>query len=320
MAKRICPSLSVLLALVLLLSNAYSFQICKSWKFAVKTTNQLHFSLWQEKLHRRHDEKVVSFPTIRLHQTSTSGDKEANSPSFFTSPASIIFGKAWLLLALWAFSPYAPGSLGSAQDTEMLNAIIADPVNPGINELYYTAFNFFATIPVVMACLILPQGRKEGVPAFPFLALSSAIGYFAIGPYLALRASPVSNIEEKRGSVSWATTNIFENKALNWFIFMFTLYLPVAANVLGALVIDPDALLQGFVDLVTTSRFASVSLADIALQYAALVYLTPRDYHLRKPEASVEEARAVAAATAMFPVLGSALYCALRPKLPETSL
>jgi hypothetical protein len=253
----------------------------------------------------------------RIYQASPSSEGGSTSTPLFASPGSIVFAKIWLILVLWAFSPYAPGSLGSDQDTEMLNAILANPANPGINELYYCFFNFFATIPAILACLVLPQGRKGGIPAGPFLALSSAIGYFAMGPYLALRAPPVNSIEEKRGSVSWVTANVFENKAFNWFIFLFTLYLPVAADLLGALAADPDALWRGFLDIVSTSRFASVSLVDITLLYASSVYLTSRDYLLRKPDASVEEARAVAAATALVPVVGSALYCALRPKLPQ---
>ena len=79
-----------------------------------------------------------------------------------------------------------------------------------------------------------------------------------------------------------------------------------------------DVVQQGFVDIVSTSRFASVSFVDISILYVASVYLTPRDYVLRKPDASDAEARAVAAATALLPVVGSALYCALRPKLPES--
>jgi hypothetical protein len=252
----------------------------------------------------------------RLSQSSTPGDDGSN-PSIFSS-FSAPFGIAWLCLVLWAFSPLAPGSLGSAQDSEMLTAIIANPVSPGINELYYTFFNFFATIPVILACLVLPQGSKAGLPAGPFLALSSAIGYFAMGPYLALRAPPVSTIQEKEGSMSWVTANVFENKLFNWSIFLFTLYLPVAANVFGAYAADPAALWQGFVDIVSTSRFAGVSMVDISILYAAAVYLTPRDYVLRNPDASDAEARAVAAATALLPVVGSALYCALRPKLPES--
>jgi hypothetical protein len=309
MAKSARLCLSFLL--LLLFSNAFAFQNSKSCFSSAKTNGLEYFSRWQD--------RQYATTLHRIYRASPSSDNGGKfKTSLFTSTASVAFGKVWILLVVWAFSPFAPGSLGSVQDTEMLKAIVANPVSLGINELYYTAFNFFATIPVILACLVLPQGSKEGIPAGPFLALSSAIGYFAMGPYLALRAPPVNTIEEKRGPMSWVTINVFENKAFNLFIFLFTLYLPVAANVFGALEADPNALWQGFLDIISTSRFASVSLVDIAILYVASVYLTPRDYLIRKPNASVEEAQAVAAATALVPVVGSALYCALRPKMPQT--
>jgi hypothetical protein len=73
----------------------------------------------------------------------------------------------------------------------------------------------------------------------------------------------------------------------------------------------------GFVDLVSSSKFASVSLADLSLMLAVTVSATPRDYMLRNPEAEIDEARKVAALTALVPFIGSAVYCALRPPLPQ---
>lgn len=301
----------LLLLLPLLVSNATAFQSCPKWRSSVKKNNVQSVS-------QRHEALTPSL-IHRLHQISSSSSDNENTRLFsFDSPSSIVFGKVWLLLVLWAFSPYAPGSLGSAEDAGMVNAIIANPASPGINELFYTAFNFFAVIPVILSCLILPQGSKNGIPAGPFLALTSALGYIALGPYLALRAPPVDSIEQKRGSVSWVTSNILENKAFNWLVVLFTLYLPVGANLFGAFAADPEALYRGFLDIISTSRVAGVSMVDITILYAVSIYLTPRDYLLRKPEASEGEARAIAAATAVVPFLGSALYCALRPKLPIT--
>jgi hypothetical protein len=149
------------------------------------------------------------------------------------------------------------------------------------------------------------------------LGLSAFFGYFAIGPYLALRAEPRTSLENE--SVGAFTRNVLENKAFSWFILAFTLYLPVAANLFPALQQDSAALWSGFVDLVTTSRFAAVSLMDILILNVSAVSLIPRDYQLRKPDASDEEARNVALFSALLPIVGSALYCALRPALPEDS-
>jgi hypothetical protein len=93
----------------------------------------------------------------------------------------------------------------------MLTNIIADPVHPGINALYYTLFNFFAVIPVILASVMLPQGRSGiGLPAGPFLAMSTFIGYFGFGPYLAFRAPPKDVMRIRRSElVHW---QVLENK------------------------------------------------------------------------------------------------------------
>jgi hypothetical protein len=225
------------------------------------------------------------------------------------------FASTWIGLVAWAFI-FAPGSLGSPQDNAMLEAIINDPVTPGINELFYTFFNLFVPIPVILASIAVPQGQRKGLPAAPFLALSALIGYLAAGPYLALRAEPRSSLEGE--TVSGFTRHVLEKKAFSWFILAFTLYLPVAAQVIPAFQHDSTALWNGFVELLSTSRFAAVSVVDLAILYASAVILTPRDYQLRKPGASDEEARNVALASGLLPIVGSALYCALRPALPET--
>jgi hypothetical protein len=162
----------------------------------------------------------------------------------------------------------------------------------------------------------LPQGRSVGLPAGPFLAASSFLGYFAFGPYLSLRAPPLDEIEDP-SEVSWFTRNVLENKIFAAGTLAFALYLPVAAGLPLALQENPAELWQGFVDLISTSRFAAVSCVDISLLLACTVSATPRDYLLRNPDADVDEARKVAALTALVPFIGSAVYCAVRPPLPQ---
>ena len=152
------------------------------------------------------------------------------------------------------------------------------------------------------------------MPAAPFLAASAAVGFFAAGPYLALRAPPRTTLDGE--DISGFTRTFLDNRLFHVFMVAFTLYLPVAAQLLPALQNDPTALWQGFVSLVSTSRFAAVSMVDLAILYASAVVLTPRDYLLRQPDASPEQARNVALASALLPILGSVIYCAWRPSLP----
>jgi hypothetical protein len=234
-------------------------------------------------------------------------------PSFAINVAA---ASAWVTLVAWTFT-VAPGELGSAADNAMLTNIIADPVHPNINALYYTLFNFFAVIPVILASVILPQGRSGiGLPAGPFLAMSTFIGYFGFGPYLALRAPPKDTIEDP-AEVSWFTGKVLENKIFSAGTVAFSLFLPFGSGLIPAFQENPTELISGFVDLISTSKFASVSLADLSILLAVTVSATPRDYMLRNPEADVDEARKLAALTALVPFIGSAVYCALRPPLPQ---
>lgn len=223
---------------------------------------------------------------------------------------------AWVALVAWTFT-LAPGELNSASDTAILANIIADPVHPDVNALYYTLFNFFAVIPVILASVMLPQGRSGiGLPAGPFLLLSTFIGYFGFGPYLAFRAPPLDEIEDP-AAVSWFTGKVLENKIFSALTVAFCLYLPFGSGLIPAVQENPAELWAGFVHLVSSSRFASVSLADLSILLVCTVSATPRDYLLRNPEADMDEARKVAALTALVPFLGSAAYCALRPPLPQ---
>lgn len=257
---------------------------------------------------------LVRPPTFRgaLEEPIPSSGSDATSPSF---SVSIPFVVTWIALIAWAFSPIAPGSLGSPQDTMMLNQIMADPVHPNLNELCYTLFNFFAVIPILLACLVLPQGSVRGLPAAPVLLVSCLVGFFALGPYMAFRAPPVTSIHDKK--TSWFTTQILENKVVNGLVLLLTLYLPIGSNLLGAYADNPSALWQGFVDLVSQSRFCAVSLVDLGILYVTAVALTPRAVQIRSKDITASQAMLVALATALVPVVGTAVYLLLRPPLPS---
>lgn len=225
---------------------------------------------------------------------------------------------AWVALVSIAAWKTVTNPSSAALDTMMLQQIIEDPINPGINELFYGIFNLFAVAPVIVACLVLPQGRKEGIPAGPFLVASSFIGYFSLGVYLSLRKPPRDSVA--RSDLSWPTANIFENKFLALAIAIFTAYLPFAVGLPTSLNENATSVVQGYVDLLRTSNFALVSSVDLCMIHAACVGLTVRDYCLRSKrdaETTERNAKLIAAATFFLPFLGSATYLALRPPLHD---
>jgi hypothetical protein len=271
----------------------------------------------KHRFHTPNSDSVVTDTALHFFRTTRqqapAPEPEIGIPSYALNvPAAV----AWVALVAWTFT-VAPGELQSPSDTAMLAGILADPVHPGMNALFYTLFNCFAVIPVLLASVILPQGQSIGLPAGPFLFLSSFIGYFGFGPYLALRAPPRNMILDAKSEVSWFTRNVLENKICSVLTVAICLYLPVGAGLISAYQEDPTELWSGFVNLVSGSRFASVSTVDLTLLWLCTVAATPADYLLRHPDQDEAQARKVAAFTALVPFLGSAVYCALRPPLPQ---
>ena len=161
-------------------------------------------------------------------------DDDGASPSwkFRAVPAA-----AWLALVVFAFG-LAPGELNDSN--ALLEKVLANPVHPGINEAFYTLFNVFAPLPVILACLVLPQGRRrKGLPAGPFVLGAAFLGFFTLGPYLALRAPPRTSVEQDEESISWVTRYVLENKLVNWSTLAVLLYLPWACQLLPVAAYDP---------------------------------------------------------------------------------
>ena len=74
----------------------------------------------------------------------------------------------------------------ASADNRLIADAIADPTS--LNPYFFAIFNALGVLPGVNAALLLP-GSKGQSPLYapPFLAAAFALGYGAIGPYLALR-------------------------------------------------------------------------------------------------------------------------------------
>ena len=74
----------------------------------------------------------------------------------------------------------APGA-----SQEILEKILADPVNPGINELFASVFNLLGLAAFPLACLVMPGAKfQRPLPAAPFLLGGVFAGYGSIGKSL----------------------------------------------------------------------------------------------------------------------------------------
>ena len=222
-----------------------------------------------------------------------------------------------------------------------------------LNEIYFFIFNVFAIIPILLSCLLLPihdmttisiksnttvmnedtmvVNRKKSfqsltttttattttadmpLPPQPFVMASAAIGYFAMGIYLAFRhvPHPISfvptsssssllqpqrimkgrtrsmqqNENTKDGTFewSWYTKNLWENSLLQWFSVAFIIYLPFGCNTVAAIQTSGwDYVWNDFTHLLSSSRFAAISCMDLFLLHITCVSLIPYDYTVRR--------------------------------------
>eukprot|EP00522_Entomoneis_paludosa_P008056 CAMPEP_0172450400 /NCGR_PEP_ID=MMETSP1065-20121228/8752_1 /TAXON_ID=265537 /ORGANISM="Amphiprora paludosa, Strain CCMP125" /LENGTH=275 /DNA_ID=CAMNT_0013202179 /DNA_START=114 /DNA_END=941 /DNA_ORIENTATION=+ len=224
-----------------------------------------------------------------------------------------LFASLWL--GFVTFAIVGPGEFNAPSDIELLNNYIANPSDPGFSEAFQVIFNYLGIMPMILACLAVPQGARKGLPALPFMSLAFAMGYGTIGPYLSFRAPPTSTFDPSEAS--WFTKNVLDNKLLGAGLVAGVIGLPVALGLVGAYLQDPAATVQGYTDLFASSKFVSASSMDAVVLNIAAAALIPRDLKLRIPDIEDSKAKLIGASTLLLPFLGAALYCALRPSLPS---
>ena len=195
-----------------------------------------------------------------------------------------------------------PGELqGSDFDQSILQAILANPQKPEVNELF--VFNQFAVLPLALANVALPQASNKGPPPTLFLVGASFLGYFIFGLYMLLRGSPKE--ATRLQDLGWITANVFENKLFNAGALVLSLYF--ATQISWS---EFDSTAQGFVDMWKMSKFVSVSSVDPSILTRTIAALISQDYRVRNPEGA-SRANLIAASTLLLPVYGALIYCFL---------
>lgn len=111
------------------------------------------------------------------------------------------------------------------------------------------------------------------------------------------------------------TANILENKIFNYVIVVACISAIVTSGALEALISDPTELLRGYSDMLGTA-IASVSSLDLFILTLSAASFIPEDLERRSYDGKFS-VKVIAASTILLPVLGAALYCALRPALEE---
>jgi hypothetical protein len=124
---------------------------------------------------------------------NASRDEEEESGAFLAGfgPSNALFAACWAALSTYAFlwSPNQTPFRDSVYLEKLVGLGGADGVI--VNTVFFCLFNIMGVWPAVYAALLTPSGRSSnGVPSWPFITGSFALGAFALLPYFALWSQP----------------------------------------------------------------------------------------------------------------------------------
>eukprot|EP00977_Amphora_coffeiformis_P018150 scaffold6242_cov168-Amphora_coffeaeformis.AAC.2 len=263
---------------------------------------------------------VASFPNTAIHDKSSqwtvlraSREEDNVSPGGWfdgieINPLYLLPYIGFLAFAFHATSTEAPGA-----SQAIIEQFIADPLHPGVNELFTIVFNLIGLVGIPLACIVMPAAAGQRFPAAPFLVASTFGGYGALGPYVMTR-KPMTEVTQS--DLGWVTKNVLENKVFNWVVVALAASALVTTGGLPAFWNDPQGQIQGYIELFQQTAIASASSVDFAILCLTAASLIPEDL-ARRGVTDTNKSRAVAASTLLLPMIGATLYCALRPPLLE---
>ena len=248
-------------------------------------------------------------PTVR---TSATPDTEPGAPDWSSVGPTAVLGLVWVGLIAYAF--FVAPNFTPMRDQYTIEALVGlsgDAVRD-TNPVYRGIFNLMGVWPAIYAGLLIPSARsRSGLPAWPFVMGSFALGMFALLPYMALW-EPVEPTGVNPGAPPVKASLPAAVKAMEgpwpW----------VGAAALAAYqfytigTASPQEW-NNFLHLLDESRLVHVTCIDFALFSLLAGYWTSHD-------AATREYEQVGLATALgyVPVVGPLVYLLLRPTDSES--
>ncbi|KAG5180791.1 hypothetical protein JKP88DRAFT_270135 [Tribonema minus] len=221
---------------------------------------------------------------------------------------AVTYTAIWTALVAYAFL-YAPGHTpeGDAAVTQMTAALMTNPFSPDINQLYVVIFNALGVVPAIYAQLLLPGSKGQRLPAAPFVLASFAGGYFLLAPYLALRQyRPCVDEAQLRGLATLSTLRL--GGVLTLVFALGLLQFAITNHVWTSF--------EEYMLLFRSQTLVHVSSIDLLL--LSVVVWEPMLEDMRRRGMYTDGSRSANIRLAAFcaiPVLGPAVYLAVRPPL-----
>lgn len=201
----------------------------------------------------------------------------------------------WLGFGLYAFFLAPPDSPDTVDLIRRLSTGDWEGINPAIAAL----FNLMGIWPMVYACVALIDGHQQRLPAWPFVLGSFGLGAFVMLPYLALRQPQPTFTGPKTRLLK-----LVDARWLGWLLFL------ASVGLIGYGLVAGDW--QAFIEQWQTSRFIHVMSLDFCLLWLVFPALL-RDDMARRDWTGAGRFWPIA----LVPLLGAAIYLALRPPLPD---
>lgn len=257
--------------------------------------------------------------SLFLAQTDNEQDNQKNVLSAINPTYAIPYA-LFLGVATYMTQIEAPGA-----SQAIIEQYINDPTNPQLgSSIFEVIFNMLGFVGVPLACLILPgaaalkKGDRLALNPVPFLVGSAAAGYGSVGIYMSTTPKGDDFVEPAitQNDLGWVTRNVFENKIFNAIVLALIGSIWVTTGAGMDLLTNGGGAIEDLGDLMSGSALASVSTVDLSILTLTGASLIPQDLKRRGVEDGMG-VNAVAASTVLFPVVGLALYCLLRPSIAE---
>ncbi|NEQ51045.1 MAG: DUF2834 domain-containing protein [Leptolyngbya sp. SIO3F4] len=212
---------------------------------------------------------------------------------------SLTLGLLWLGFVAYAMLLSPP----STPDTLEVIGQLSTGQWAALNPFVVVLFNLMGLWPIVYASLALTDGSEQSIPAWPFVVGSFGFGAFALMPYLALRKT-TQGLPLRLADT--ALLKVLNHRLLGVGVAIATLLLIAYGLIQG----HGSETWQDFVQQFSTSQFIHV----MSLDFCMLTLLTPS---LLWDDIARRNAATAWRAVSLLPLLGPALYLALRPTVAE---
>lgn len=260
--------------------------------------------------------KVLQRPYQKSRMTRTFSQKKNNVVEVIEDNGNVIgsVGLFGLWGALLGYAVFLSPNQTPALDQYFLRKFLnMEDDGVSINAVFTSLFYVMGLWPLIYTSLLIPAGKKKGLPVFPFVALSYGIGAFGLLPWMALWGPSTSDdggppdmppggqdVEGFKNSI----TRAMESPVIAWGILGGTLYC------LGSAAVAGSGQWSDYLQLFSVSRFVHVTSID----FTTLCFLAPfwmeNDAKLRKWEGK----DTILPILTCVPVLGPALYLVMRPR------